>query len=99
MNEMTNAIKFETNPYHNVVIKDRKSIDISGVRLIDSLDSQEFLMETTQGWLLIKGRELVLEKLDTDRGDVSIRGTIESMQYIDNKKSSDKEGFFSKLLK
>ena len=99
MNEMTNSIKFETNPYHNVVIKDRKLIEISGVRVIDSLDSQEFLMETTQGWLLIKGKDLVLEKMDTDRGDVTVRGMIESMQYIDNKKSSDKEGFFSKLLK
>ena len=99
MNEMTNTIKFETNPYHNVVIKDRKLIEISGVRVIDSLDSQEFLMETTQGWLLIKGKDLVLEKMDTDRGDVTVRGMIESMQYIDNKKSSDKEGFFSKLLK
>ena len=99
MNEMTNTIKFETNPYHNVVIKDRKYIEISGVRIIDSLDSQEFLMETTQGWLLIKGKDLVLEKMDTDRGDVTIRGMIESLQYIDNKKSSDKEGFFSKLLK
>ncbi|MBR5796518.1 MAG: sporulation protein YabP [Erysipelotrichaceae bacterium] len=99
MNEMISPIKFETNPYHNVVIKDRKHIEISGVRMIDSLDSQEFLMETTQGWLLIKGKDLILEKLDTDRGDVNIKGTIEAMQYIDNKKSSDKEGFFSKLLK
>ena len=100
MNEITNSsLKFETNPYHNVVIKDRKNIEISGVRLIDSFDSLEFLMETTQGWLLIKGHDLVLGKLDTERGDVMIKGVIDSIQYIDNKKGSDKEGFFSKLMK
>ena len=100
MNEMTNSsLKFETNPYHNVVIKDRKNMDISGVRMIDSFDATEFLMETTQGWLLIKGHELVLGKLDTERGEVNIKGVIDSIQYVDNKKSSDKEGFFSKLLK
>lgn len=100
MNEIVNpSIKFETNPYHNIVIKDRKNIEISGVRIIDSFDSQQFLMETTQGWLVIKGHDLVLGKLDTERGDVTIRGIVDALQYVDNKKSSDKEGFFSKLMK
>ena len=100
MNEMVNpSLKFEANPYHNLVLKDRKHLEISGVRIIDSFDSQEFLMETTQGWLLVKGHELVLGKLDTERGDVIIKGMIDSLQYVDNKKSSDKEGFLSKLLK
>lgn len=100
MNEINNpSIKFETNPYHNLVLKDRKLIEISGVRTIDSFDAQEFLMETTQGWLLIKGHDLVLCKLDTERGDVIIKGMIDALQYVDNKKSTDKEGFLSKLLK
>ena len=100
MNEMNNSsLKFETNPYHNIIMKDRKNLDISGVRMIDSFDSAEFLLETTQGWLLIKGHDLVLGKLDTERGDVNIKGMIDSLHYVDNKKSSDKEGFFSKLLK
>ena len=47
-----NPIRFETNPYHNIVLKDRKILEITGVKQIDSFDSNEFLMETAQGWLV-----------------------------------------------
>ena len=54
----TNPLRFETNPYHNVVIKDRKVMELTGVKQIDSFDSSEFLMETAQGWMLVQGKDL-----------------------------------------
>ena len=56
-------------------------------------------METAQGWLVVEGKELTLGKLDTERGDVSIRGLVENMSYISNKKSGARESVFSKLFK
>ena len=94
-----NPIRFETNPYHNIVLKDRKILEITGVKQIDSFDSNEFLMETAQGWLVVEGKELTLGKLDTERGDVSIRGLVENMSYTSNKKSGARESVFSKLFK
>ncbi|WP_102268525.1 sporulation protein YabP [Massilicoli timonensis] len=100
MEEINNSpIRFETNPYHNIVLKDRKILEITGVKQIDSFDSNEFLMETAQGWLVVEGKELTLGKLDTERGDVSIRGLVENMSYISNKKSGARESVFSKLFK
>lgn len=96
---LNNSIKFETNPYHNLVLKDRKHLEISGVRMIDSFDAHEFLLETTQGWILVTGKDLVLGKLDTERGDVIIKGLIDSLHYVDNKKGMDKEGFLNRLFK
>ena len=49
MEDHQNPLRFETSPYHNVVIKDRKSMELSGVKQIDSFDSAEFLLETTLG--------------------------------------------------
>ena len=49
MEESVNPLRFETNPYHHVVIKDRKTMELSGVKQIDSFDSDEFLLETTLG--------------------------------------------------
>ena len=95
---MTNQLRFETNPYHNVILKDRKVLELTGVKQIDSFDSNEFLMETAQGWMIVQGKELVLGKLDTERGDVVIRGLIESLAYVSNKKSS-KDSMMSKLFK
>ena len=91
-------IKFETNPYHRLMMSDRKSLDLSGVKQIDSFDANEFLLETSQGWCIISGKELTLDKLDTDKGEVSIRGLIDSIQYLSNKQGKNSEGLLKKLF-
>ena len=50
---------------HNINITGRKSINISGVKKIDNFDENEFLLETNMGYLLIKGNNLEIIKLDT----------------------------------
>lgn len=92
-----NTIKFDANPYHNLVLKDRKYLEISGVKEIEHFDEEEFLIETVQGFMEIEGRDLTLDKLDKERGDVLIKGVIDSVTYITNKKS--KESIMSKLFK
>ncbi len=82
---ISNPLRFETNPYHNVIIKDRKVMELTGVKQIDSFDSSEFLLETAQGWMVIQGKDLTLGKLDTERGDVVIRVVIEALSYVSNK--------------
>ena len=96
---ISNPLRFETNPYHNVVIKDRKVMELTGVKQIDSFDSSEFLLETAQGWMVIQGKDLTLGKLDTERGDVVIRGVIEALSYVSNKKGKGKESVISKIFK
>lgn len=95
----SNPLRFETNPYHNVVLKDRKILEITGVKQIDSFDASEFLLETAQGWMVISGKDLTLGKLDTERGDVIIRGLIESLSYVSNKKDKNSESMISKIFK
>ncbi|MCI8540680.1 MAG: sporulation protein YabP [Erysipelotrichaceae bacterium] len=99
MDETNNPLRFETNPYHNVILKDRKVLELTGVKQIDSFDANEFLMETAQGWMVVQGKELVLGKLDTERGDVIIKGLIESISYISSKKSGGKDSVLSKIFK
>ena len=55
-----NNIRFEHTPYHNVYLKDRKSIELTGVKNIESFDSLEFLIETSLGFLNITGTDLSL---------------------------------------
>ncbi|MBE6144941.1 MAG: sporulation protein YabP [Firmicutes bacterium] len=85
---------------HNVTINERKNIVISGVKKIDSFDDEEFLMETTMGYVIIKGNDLEIIKLDTYQGNVSIKGKINSLTYMETANKKEKEdGFFSKLFK
>lgn len=97
--ETTNALKFETNPYHNILCKDRKYLELSGVKLIESFDVNEFILETSQGWMSVRGKDLTLAKLDTEHGDVIIKGLIETIEYLMNRKSSEKESLLTRLFK
>lgn len=94
---MENALKFETNPYHNFICKERKHLELSGVKNVERFDENEFVLETTLGWMVIKGSELVLNKLDTEHGDVVIKGNIDVVEYTSSQ--SKKESVFSRLFK
>ncbi len=85
---------------HNITLSDRKSIIITGVKKIESFDDEEFLLETSMGYLLLKGEELEIIKLDTYQGNVSIKGKINSLSYLENNnKKVKEESVFSKLFK
>lgn len=85
---------------HNINITNRKNINLSGVKKIENFDENEFLLETSMGYLKITGTNLEIIKLDTYQGDVSIKGKINSFSYIeDGKNQEKKESIISKLFK
>ena len=85
---------------HNVNMVGRKSVNINGVKKIENFDENEFLLETNMGYMKINGSSLEIIKLDTYEGDVSIKGKIDSLTYLDsNKKQEKQESILSKLFK
>ena len=36
---------------HDVILKSRKQLDITGVKQVESFDNEEFLLETVMGFL------------------------------------------------
>ena len=71
---------------HLVNINERKSITITGIKNIESFDSEEFILNSNLGTILLKGQNLEIIKLDTIEGKVSIKGDINSLAYVDNLK-------------
>lgn len=85
---------------HGISISERKNIMITGVKKIESFDNEEFIMETTLGYLVIKGEELEIIKLDTYQGNVSIKGRVDALSYLDSNNKKDKENtLLNKLFK
>ena len=85
---------------HVVTLSERKNIVITGVKKIESFDNEEFLMETNMGYIVLKGTELEIIKLDTYQGNVSIKGKVNSLTYMENLSKKDKEdGVFNKLFR
>ena len=97
---MDKTKEIENTYNHGITISERKSIIVTGVKKIESFDNEEFFMETTLGFLVIKGEELEIIKLDTYQGNVSIKGKLDSMAYIESGSKKDKENsIITKLFK
>ena len=98
--EMDKTKELDVGFNHGITLSERKNIVITGVKKIENFDSEEFLMDTTLGFLSIKGNDLEIIKLDTYQGNVSIKGRFDSLIYMDNGISKSKEdSFLAKLFK
>ena len=51
------------------------------------------------GILTVKGENLEIIKLDTIQGNISIKGKINSLDYIDDMKEKESKGVFNRLFK
>jgi len=88
------------NISQEIILKDRKKLEISGVKKINSLNSEEFFINTTLGDLLIRGEDLEMLHLDIERGLLWIKGYVSAVEYIENMKiKKDKTSIMGKLFK
>ena len=85
---------------HSISLLERKTLVITGVKKIENFDNVHFFFFFTMGFIMIKGEELELIKLDTIAGNVTIKGTINSINYIlENTKKNKDESVFNRLFK
>jgi len=85
---------------HKVIINNRISGNITGVSDVVSFDLNEILLETAQGMLSIKGKDLHVSRLTLEKGEVDIDGKIESFTYSEvGSHGKQGESVFSRLFK
>ena len=85
---------------HKLVVNNRKTSMITGVLDVLAFDLNEILLETQQGMLMIKGKDLHVNRLSLDKGEVDIAGHFDSVAYSDVPQTTKKgENFFLKLFK
>lgn len=84
---------------HTLQVNNRKTLEITGVKEVDSFDNEEFLLETVMGYLIIRGENLQLNNLDVEKGIVSIKGKVYDLSYVDEQSQEKAKGFFSKLFR
>lgn len=83
---------------HDVILKNRKNLSITGVLDVDNFDEETVTTYTDQGELTIKGENLHISKINLDTGDITLDGTITALIYSDNIKLN-KQNFLSRLFK
>ncbi|GAA5417877.1 spore protein YabP [Paraliobacillus ryukyuensis] len=84
---------------HFVRVNNRRTIEISGVKEVDSFDNEEFLLQTVMGYMMIRGENLQIKNLDVEQGNVAIKGKIHELSYMDEQQGDKTKGLFSKLFK
>ena len=84
---------------HDVAIKGRKHIDITGVREVLSFDDLSVVMSTDGGDMTVEGNDLKIGVLDTERGVVAIDGKINALFYDDDNAPTDKKRFLGRLFR
>lgn len=82
---------------HKITVESREKMFLSGVEEVESFDENEVIVYTTEGMLSIRGSELHINCLNTENGELSVEGNIDSMIY--SNAGMNRGGFFSKLFR
>lgn len=81
----------------NLVLNNRKNLNITGVKDVDKFDEREIIAITNQGKLRINGDNLKIGKLSVESGTLELSGKINSLSYIDSNEIT--KNFFKNLFK
>lgn len=93
---MAQELKKQIINEHGITLLNRSKMTITGVLDVISFTDDKIDLKTNMGRLIIKGKKLNINKLNTDVGDLDITGEIEMMEYINKK---DKEGILAGLFR
>ena len=80
---------------HHVTMQNCKTVLVTGVKEVISFDELAVLLITCCGQMTIEGEGLHISRLDLDRGEADIDGTVSGIYYSKIKEKSG--GFFRRL--
>lgn len=81
---------------HKISISGRTEGTITGVEEVNEFDNDAISLDTSMGRLIIKGHELHVKRLNLEKGEVDIEGSVDSFYYTSKK---DNESVFKRLFK
>lgn len=83
----------------SVVIENRKKAVITGVREVEGFTETEVSLYTDMGQLTVKGRELRVNQVNTETGELILTGDmITSMVYSDKPRRTP-DNFITRLFR
>lgn len=94
--ENIKVVKSQHN--HIVHIDNRERIEITGVTKVDTFNEDDVILHTVMGVINVKGKNMKVNKLNVDTGDMLIEGMIYSIHYL-SKDKENKGSILKKLFK
>lgn len=81
---------------HSIVLNNRERLTATGILRIEYFSPEAIAAKTGDGKLIIKGKNLYVESLDAESGDMLVRGRICEICY---EEGSDEKSFLKKLFR
>lgn len=77
---------------HRLTMENREKLSLCGVLDVYSFDEHQVLLSTGAGELSIHGKDLHVNRLQLEQGEVEVEGKIDSFQYSEGGMKHQKEG-------
>lgn len=82
-----------------LMLENRRKLTINGVIEVINFNESQILLNTDVGTMMVKGKELKMNKLDVQNGDVIITGKVDSFVYTSDKSKVKKDSIISRLFR
>ena len=91
-------------PNQIILLNNREICEICGIKKVESITENKILLATDLDYLCILGSNLEVLSLNTEKGELQVRGIIDLINYQKEKANEvkplkPKESFFTKLFK
>lgn len=87
-----------TSRPHNITLRDRSALSISGVTAVNSFDDATVTLSTTRGEMTVEGEGLQVSTLDIDRGEVILDGKVNGIFYTGDGEDRAGRGWLGRLF-
>ncbi|WP_407305892.1 sporulation protein YabP [Desulfosporosinus sp. SB140] len=84
---------------HRLVMENRETIALTGVKKVQSFDPKEIILETELGILSIKGDQLGIKQLNLEESMVDLQGHVSALIYHRNTGGSSRQGLMQRIFR
>jgi len=71
----------EANLPHKLSLNERRELTMTGVTEVVSFEETAVVLHTALGTLIVQGKDLKLQTLSLDGGQVAVEGTVSALVY------------------
>ena len=84
---------------HQIMLYNREKGNLTGILDVISFDENTIVLDTDMGLLTIKGKDLHVNRLSLEKGEIDIEGRTDSLVYSAGGGTKSGGSFWAKLFK
>lgn len=84
---------------YRVEMIERKVLSLNGVESVENFDESKVTLKTKLGFVVIRGEKMAVTTLDLDLGRLDIEGSLNALEYVEDKNAKMRAKSKSMLTK